>query len=75
MSANNKIIIKPILSEKSNFLSEQFITYTPDLYLFLPNVLLLIIFGVGIYLISTYIIDSKTRYLFSAIIGEIIKKK
>ena len=69
------LIVSIAMSILTHFLLEQFITYTPDLYLFLPNVLLLIIFGVGIYLISTYIIDSKTRYLFSAIIGEIIKKK
>ena len=69
------LIVCIAMSILTHFLLEQFITYTPDLYLFLPNVLLLIIFGVGIYLISTYIIDSKTRYLFSAIIGEIIKKK
>ena len=69
------LIVSIAMSILTHFLLEQFITYTPDLYLFLPNVLLLIIFWGGIYLISTYIIDSKTRYLFSAIIGEIIKKK
>lgn len=38
---------------------------------FLPNLLLLLILGLGSYFVITYAVDSGTRNLFQAIIKEI----
>ena len=49
--------------------------YNNDVFQFIPNLLLFVGIGVSGYLLITYLIDFKTRSLFSSIIGEIIKRK
>lgn len=55
-------------------LSEQYLEYKIEILEFLPNLLLLVLIGVTGYLILTYLIDSKTRKFFKAIIREITNK-
>ena len=58
----------------SYYLAELFLVYDKTIFVFLPNLLLYIIFGAGLYFIITYIIDSKTRTLTKAVIAELRKK-
>lgn len=57
------------------FLTEEFLSYNNEIFLFIPDLLLFVVIGVGGYFLITYLIDFKTRSLFSSIIGEIIKRK
>jgi len=56
-------------------LTTQFLVYSPDITSFIPNVLMFAAFGVGLYIIITYLIDNKIRNLVHAIIYEIKTKK
>ena len=56
-------------------LTTQFLVYSPDIILFIPNVLMFGALGVGLYIIITYLIDNKIRSLVHAIIYEIKIKK
>ena len=55
------------------FLSEEFLEYNDNIFEFLPNLLIFVIMGIIGYLGLTYVIDSGTRKLFNAIIGEVKK--
>ena len=57
------------------FTSESIITYHISIYDFLPGLILQLALCIGIYLGITYLIDSKTRNLFKAILVEITSKK
>ena len=52
-------------------LVNQFLIYSTDIFSFIPNVLIFASFGVGLYIIVTYLIDNKIRNLVQAIIKEI----
>ena len=52
-------------------LVNQFLIYSTDIFSFIPNVLIFALFGVGLYIIVTYLIDNKIRNLVQAIIKEI----
>ena len=56
-------------------LTTQFLVYSPDIVSFIPNVLMFAAFGIGLYIIITYLIDNKIRNLVHAIIYEIKTKK
>jgi len=56
-------------------LTTQFLVYSPDIISFIPNVLMFGSFGIGLYIIITYLIDNKIRSLVHAIIYEIKIKK
>ena len=56
-------------------LTTQFLVYSPNVASFIPNVLMFASFGVGLYIIITYLIDNKIRSLVHAIIYEIKIKK
>ena len=56
-------------------LSERFLEYTNNIFEFLPNFLFFVVLGIGGYLGITYIVDSRTRKLFHAVIQEIKNKK
>ena len=56
-------------------LTTQFLVYSPDIFSFIPNVLMFASFGVGLYIIITYLIDNKIRNLVHAVIYEIKTKK
>ena len=56
-------------------LTTQFLVYSPDIVSFIPNVLMFASFGIGLYIIITYLIDNKIRNLVHAIIYEIKTKK
>ena len=56
-------------------LTTQFLVYSSDIASFIPNVLMFASFGVGLYIIITYLIDNKIRNLVHAIIYEIKTKK
>ena len=56
-------------------LTTQFLVYSPEVTSFIPNVLMFASFGVGLYIIITYLIDNKIRNLVHAIIYEIKTKK
>ena len=51
---------KPLITNKINFL---------------PNFILYILLAIVFYLSLTYLIDSKIRNLFNAVINEVIKKR
>lgn len=53
----------------------QFLEYNERIFVFLPNLLVYVGLGVGGYLAMTYMIDSKTRRLFNAILQEVKGKK
>jgi hypothetical protein len=56
-------------------LTTQFLVYSPDITSFIPNLLMFASFGVGLYIIITYLIDNKIRNLVHAVIYEIKTKK
>jgi hypothetical protein len=56
-------------------LTTQFLVYSPAVTSFIPNVLMFASFGVGLYIIITYLIDNKIRNLVHAVIYEIKTKK
>ena len=56
-------------------LTTQFLVYSPDIVSFIPNVLMFASFGIGLYIIITYLIDNKIRNLVHAVIYEIKTKK
>ena len=56
-------------------LTTQFLVYSHDIISFIPNVLMFASFGVGLYIIITYLIDNKIRNLVHAVIYEIKTKK
>jgi hypothetical protein len=55
------------------YLMQEFLIYTKSIFQFLPNLLPFVVFGIGIYILITYITDLKTRELFNSIINEIKK--
>jgi hypothetical protein len=55
------------------YFAESFFTYSPKLVEFIPQLIIFIGLSIGAYLAITYIIDSKTRELFTAIFHEIKK--
>ncbi len=52
-------------------LTTQFLVYSPNIISFIPSVIMFASFGVGLYIIITYLIDNKIRNLVHAIIYEI----
>lgn len=56
------------------FLVENYLEYKISIFEFLPNLMLFAAGGIGGYLLITYLIDSKTRQLFHAIINELKRK-
>ena len=70
----SKYFISSIVSFSLIFvLSEKFLMYD-ELHLFILKLLLFAVIGIFFYLLSTYILDSNTRYLLKSIILEITKK-
>ena len=55
----------------THVLTTQFLVYSPDILSFIPNVLMFAAFGVGLYIIITYLIDNKIRNLVHEIIEEL----
>ena len=53
---------------------EEFLIYQESIFNFLPDVMLFMALSIGSYLVITYLVDSKTRKLFNAIIQEIKSK-
>ena len=73
-----KSIIKYLISGIISFsfvylLTEKFIVYNKSLTEFLPQVLIFISLGIGMYLVISVIIDNKIRDLIKSIIAEIKK--
>ena len=56
------------------FLSLEFLEFNPNIFEFLPNLLLFVSSGIFIYLVLTYFLDNRTRELFNAVINEIKKR-
>ena len=52
-------------------LVNQFLVYSTDIFSFIPNALIFTSFGIGLYVIITYLIDNKIRNLVQNIIKEI----
>ncbi len=57
-----------------NFLIEQSLIFTENIYQFLPNLLLYIFSLIGMYCIITYLTDSKIKTLFNSIIQVVVNK-
>ena len=53
------------------YLTEQFLEYDSNVFVFIPNILLFIMIGVFGYISITYLVDSRTKQLVSAIINEL----
>ena len=56
------------------FLTNHYLEYEVSIFKFLPRLLIFVLLSIGAYIVATYLIDTKTRQLFKAIIGEIKKK-
>lgn len=54
-------------------LTEEFLEYNNNIFEFIPNLLVFVLSGIVGYLVLTYAVDSKTRKLVKAIMGEIKK--
>jgi O-antigen/teichoic acid export membrane protein len=52
-------------------LLQEFLSYKKSIFEFVPNLLMFALIGIGLYLGITYLIDSRTRKLFNAIINEV----
>lgn len=52
-------------------LLQEFLSYKKSIFEFIPNLLIFALIGIGLYLGITYLIDSRTRKLFNAVINEI----
>ena len=57
------------------FLIEEFLVYTENIFIFIPNLVLFVGIGIGIYIAITYIIDFRTQNLVKGILAEIKNKK
>jgi len=68
------LIISIVVFTFTYYITEIYLNYTDNLYHFIPNLFLLVVFGVGIHLLITCAIDSKIRTLFKSIIYEIKNK-
>ena len=67
-----KYLVTSIIAFGSTFyLMEEFLVYNESVFIFIPNLLPFLIFGGGVYLGITFMIDSKTRSLFKSIINEL----
>ena len=58
-----------------SFLTEKFLVVSEKLIEAIPNVLLFVLLGIGLYILITYIIDSKTRNLLNGIVKEVDRRK
>lgn len=58
----------------SYILMEEFLNYTNNVFIFIPNVLLFVLFGIGTYIGITYSFDHRTRVLIKSIISELRQK-
>lgn len=66
-----KYLITSIVSFGTTFyLMEEFLVYNESVFVFIPDLLPFLMFGISSYLGITFLIDSKTRSLFKAIINE-----
>jgi O-antigen/teichoic acid export membrane protein len=54
---------------------EKYLSYSDSIFVFIPNLLLFVIYGIMIYLGLTFMIDVKTRIFAKSIFLEIIKKR
>ena len=52
-------------------LMNKFIIYTENLIYFIPNILIFLVFGISLYIVITYLTDSKIRKLVTSIIQEL----
>lgn len=52
-------------------LTEEFLDYKQNVFEFVPNLLIFVGLGIGSYLLATYLVDTKTRNLFKAIVKEV----
>ena len=71
-----KMLVKYVLASiitigTSYFISLEFLEFNPNIFEFLPNLLLFIGSGIFGYLALTYLIDERTRKIFGAIIYEL----
>ena len=65
------VIISVGVFGSTYLLMEEFLIYQESIFNFLPDVMLFLALSIGSYLVITYLVDSKTRKLFNAIIQEI----
>lgn len=56
------------------FVSEQFLEYDNNIFIFVPKIILLTVIGICGYILITYLIDNSTKKLVSAIINELKQK-
>ena len=73
------IILKYIISSVTicsitYVLSEKYLIFDENLFVFIPNLIPFLILNLGGYLALTYLIDNNTKQLFTAIIKEIKNK-
>ena len=77
---NKKNILKYLITAIVVFgityvLMDEFLVYDEKIFVFMPNLLVFALIGVGGYISVTYIIDAKTRNLVKAIISEIKNRR
>ncbi len=70
-----KYLVIGIISFTSIFIiTENYLSYTTNIFSFMPNLLLFFMIGISFYLILAYVTDKKIRYLVTSIIKEIKSK-
>ena len=57
------------------FLIEEFLVYTENIFVFIPDLGLFVGMGIGIYVGITYLVDFRTRNLVKGILAEIKNRK
>ena len=63
-----------VISSVTYVLAEKYLVYHENLFIFIPNIIPVIILSIVGYLVLTYLIDNNTRHLFCEIINEIKNK-
>ena len=56
-------------------LSDSIITYEISIFQHLPSLIFMLAICIGVYLVTTFMIDKETRILFKTILNELISKK
>ena len=65
------VLVAVVIFGFTYYLTEQFLVYTDDIFSFIPNVIMFVSFGAGLYFVITCLIDNKIRNLVEAVIYEI----
>jgi hypothetical protein len=55
-------------------MSNEFLVFSENVFEFIPNLVMYVLFGIGIYILITYVIDLHTKELIKSILNELKNK-